>query len=149
MIVILLIVIICILLFGAAAVRGAFGVTLALIAAGVAIVPLLVWAERAMGRDADLFLGLGIVILSLAIWAAPKLHDPHKAEMRRCIRRRAAEQAQRAIDSANRIRSEEERVRQVREAHEAVYGNPVILSKAERKLRREASRPRIGSLEKS
>jgi hypothetical protein len=141
-IVLLLMVIICILLFGAAAVRGAFGGALALVAAGLAIVPLLASGEQLLGRDADLFIGLGIIVLSLTIWVATKLHDPQKAEIRRRIRRRDAEKALRELNEASRIRSEEQRLRQVREAHESVYGNPIVLSKADRKRRREASRMR-------
>ncbi len=150
LIVVLLILIVCILLFGAVAVRGALGVTLGILAAGLAIVPLLVWGERILGRDADLYIGSGIVIVSLAIWVATKLHDPHKAEIRRRVRRRDADKVLRELSEANHIRSEEERLQCVREAHDAVYRNSVTLSKAERKFRKEASRARGShSLEES
>lgn len=120
MIVALLILIVLILLFGAAAVKGWIGSIAATVASGVALILIFTVVIVWVGKDnVDLLVGIIIgVLLILGVWA--KLADQPTEPINR--------PAERSISETRQARIEKE--------HDMIFRNPTYLTKEEKKSRR-------------
>ena len=97
----LLVLIILILLFGAAAVKGWIRGAMLLLIGGTLFVTIFVWLASAWGQDI-VFVGLGIfavVLLGLSIWA--RSYDPKEAAHRERIKRAQEQREQRKREGKN------------------------------------------------
>jgi hypothetical protein len=124
MIVALMILIVLILLFGAAAVKGWIGSIAATVLSGVAIVLVFTLTTIAVGKDnVDILIGVVIgALLIVGIWAK--------------IAEREAQSARPSEPPTARSISEARQAR-IKQEHLAMFRNPTYLSKLEKKRRKD------------